>query len=145
MRGFEVASGYQNITLPTRKTAMSAGYDFYVALDTVIPPHQKMRIPTGVKAYMQKDEVLKIFLRSSIGMTQTLMLPNGVGIIDADYYNNPDNDGAIFILVYNYGESPIILSAGDRIAQGIFEHYLLSEKEAPPHHHRKGGFGSTGK
>lgn len=145
MRGFAVAKGYQNITLPHRKTAASAGYDFYVAEETLIKAGEKALIPTGVKAFMANDEVLKIYLRSGVGLAQTLMLPNGVGVVDADYYENPDNDGAIFILVYNYGSKPIILPRGERIAQGIFEKYYTTENEKPPAAQRAGGFGSTGK
>jgi dUTP pyrophosphatase len=145
MRGFEVAKGYQNITLPHRKTAFSAGYDFYVAEDTFIKAGEKKLIPTGVKAFMPADEVLKIYLRSSIGLSKSLMLPNGVGVVDADYYNNPDNDGAIFVLVYNYGNDEIKLSKDERIAQGIFEKYFTSNDESLPQSARRGGFGSTGK
>lgn len=145
MRGFEIAKGYQNISLPSRKTALSAGYDFYVSDDTLIKAGHKALIPTGVKAFMNSDEVLKIYLRSSIGLSKTLMLPNGVGVVDADYYNNPDNDGAIFVLIYNYGPDDITLLKGERIAQGIFEKYYTSEDETSPQISRFGGFGSTGK
>lgn len=143
MRGFNVAKGYQNIKLPERKTQASAGYDFYVASPITIAPGEKALVETGVKAYMASDEVLKIYLRSSIAKTYSLQMPNHVGIIDADYYENPDNDGAIFILVHNYGTHPIHLEPNSRIAQGIFEKYLISDQEIKPSRPRKGGFGST--
>jgi dUTP pyrophosphatase len=94
---------------------------------------------------MASDEVLKIYLRSSIGLSKTLMLPNGVGVVDADYYNNPENDGAIYVLIYNYGSEDVTLAKGERIAQGIFEKYLTSPNEKAPASKRNGGFGSTGK
>lgn len=42
MAKFEVVSKYKDagLRLPERKTAGSAGYDFYVAEDTLIPPHE---------------------------------------------------------------------------------------------------------
>jgi dUTP pyrophosphatase len=144
MRGFERANGYQDVTLPSRKTSHSAGYDFYVAKDTIIPKNKKVLVPTGIKAYMPKNEVLKLYLRSSVGLSKTLMLPNGVGVVDADYYGNPDNDGAIYILIYNYGDEDLTLKKDERIAQGIFERYYTSENEEAPENHRQGGFGSTG-
>lgn len=145
MRGFEVAKGYKNVVFPTRKTTQSAGYDFFVAEDTLVKANDKVLVPTGVKAFMASDEVLKIYLRSSIGLSKTLMLPNGVGVVDADYYNNPENDGAIYVLIYNYGNKDVTLAKGERIAQGIFEKYLTSPNEKAPALKRNGGFGSTGK
>ena len=143
MRGFNVAKGYQDIKLPERKTAASAGYDFYVAKTITVEPGQKALVETGVKAYMASDEVLKIYMRSSIAKNHDLQMPNHVGIIDADYYENETNDGAIFILVHNYGDVPITLDKNSRIAQGIFEKYYISDQEIKPKRPRKGGFGST--
>ncbi len=143
MRGFNVAKGYQDIKLPERKTAASAGYDFYVAKTITVEPGQKALVETGVKAYMASDEVLKIYMRSSIAKNHDLQMPNHVGIIDADYYENETNDGAIFILVHNYGTIPITLDKNSRIAQGIFEKYYVSDQEIKPNRPRKGGFGST--
>ncbi len=99
MRGFKVVKGFENssIILPKRQTKNSAGYDFYVASDTVIKAHSIALIPTGVKAYMESDEVLKIYVRSSMPMKKGLTLANNVGIIDSDYFENPDNDGHIMI------------------------------------------------
>jgi len=144
MRGFERAKGYQEVTLPHRKTSLSAGYDFYVAEDTLIKSHEKKLVPTGIKAFMPDNEVLKLYLRSSVGLSKSLMLPNGVGVIDADYYGNPENDGAIFILIFNYGDEDITLKKDERIAQGIFEKYYTSDQEETPQEQRHGGFGSTG-
>lgn len=143
MRGFNVAKGYQDIKLPERKTAASAGYDFYVAKTITVEPGQKALVETGVKAYMASNEVLKIYMRSSIAKNHDLQMPNHVGIIDADYYENETNDGAIFILVHNYGDIPITLDKNSRIAQGIFEKYYISDQEIKPKRPRKGGFGST--
>lgn len=145
MRGFKIANGYKDAILPKRSTHLSAGYDFHVAKEITLGPGEKRLVETGIKAYMQDDEVLKIYMRSSIAKKYPLNLPNGVGIIDADYFENDTNDGAIFILLHNYGNDPITLTQGMRIAQGIFQKYLLSDEEAKPKISRLGGFGSTGK
>lgn len=144
MRGFKIAKGYKDVIIPKRSTHLSAGYDFHVAKEITLNPNEKGLVETGIKAYMKDDEVLKIYMRSSIAKKYSLQLPNGVGIIDADYYENATNDGAIFILLHNYGDTPITLGKGMRIAQGIFEKYLLSDEEAKPKISRLGGFGSTG-
>lgn len=144
MRGFKVVKGYEssNIILPKRQTKNSAGYDFYVASDTIIKAHSIALIPTGVKAYMEVDEVLKIYVRSSMPMKKGLTLANNVGIIDSDYFENPDNDGHIMIQVMNFTDNDILVKKDDRIAQGIFLKYLLADDDNT-FEERKGGFGST--
>ena len=98
-RGFEVAKGYENmgVVIPERKTKYSAGYDVEAIEDTVIPPFKPGMKPTlvktGLKAYCQNDEFFMLVNRSSNPGKKGLVLANSVGIIDADYYNNPDNDG----------------------------------------------------
>ncbi len=144
MRGFKVVKGFENssIILPKRQTKNSAGYDFYVASDTVIKAHSIALIPTGVKAYMESDEVLKIYVRSSMPMKKGLTLANNVGIIDSDYFENPDNDGHIMIQVLNFSDNDILVKKNDRIAQGIFLKYLIADDDTT-NEERKGGFGST--
>ena len=144
MRGFKVVKGFENssIILPKRQTKNSAGYDFYVASDTVIKARSIALIPTGVKAYMEVDEVLKIYVRSSMPMKKGLTLANNVGIIDSDYFENPDNDGHIMIQVLNFSDNDILVKKNDRIAQGIFLKYLLTDDDTT-NEERKGGFGST--
>lgn len=100
-------------------------------------------VPTGIKACMDSNEVLKIYSRSSIATKNLVMLANNVGIIDADYYNNPDNEGHIFVPLLNFSPYDILIKKGDKIAQGIFEIYdTINDDKAEGE--RKGGFGSTG-
>ncbi len=143
MRGFEVAKGYHDIPLPKRSTRKSAGYDIATCETLIVAPNQVVKAPTGIKAYMQDDEVLKLYPRSSMA-EKGLTIPNNVGIIDADYYGNPTNDGAIFVQLYNFSKAPITITKGMRIAQGIFQKYLKATDETPPEKARAGGFGSTG-
>ena len=106
-RGFEIAKGFEdkNINLPVRKTKKAAGYDIEAAEDTVIEPFKKGDNPTlvktGLKAYMMDDEYLMLCNRSSNPKKKGLVMANSVGIIDADYYGNPDNDGAFMFAFYN--------------------------------------------
>ena len=100
-------------------------------------------VPTGIKAYMQPDEVLILVNRSSGPLKRRLILPNGVGIIDADYYDNPANEGEIFVQLVNYGLRDYHIKKGERIAQGIFVPYLVADQEEVPQAKRSGGFGST--
>lgn len=103
-------------------------------------------IPTGMKAYMQNDEVLKLFIRSNLPLNAWLILANGTGIIDADYYNNVDNEGHIFFQVINLSPVPLRILKGEFIGQGIFEKFLLTDNDADQFKGlRDGGFGSTTK
>ncbi|MCI8621654.1 MAG: dUTP diphosphatase [Clostridia bacterium] len=150
VRGFEIAKGFENsgINLPVRKTKLSAGYDVESAEDTVIPSFKKGMAPslvkTGLKAYMQEDEYLKLCNRSSNPKKKGLVLANGIGVVDADYYGNPDNDGHIMFAFYNIKEEDIQIKKGDTIGQAIFEKYLTIDEDNAEGE-RVGGFGSTSK
>lgn len=147
MRGFEKAKGFEqfDFSLPKRSTKYSAGYDIALIEDTLIPAGGIVAGKTGIKAFMQDHEVLKIYPRSSLAKRYHLTLANNVGIIDKDYYNNPDNDGHIMVSLRNFGTEDIMLRKGERVAQGIFEMYLTSPYEDAVLEDRNGGFGSTGK
>ncbi len=144
MRRFEVVTEYenQNIEIPVRATKASAGYDFAVAKDTLIRAGEIKKVPTGIKACFSKDEFLMLVARSSLPIKKTLMLPNGVGIIDSDYYGNEINEGHILVLLYNFGKADILLKKGEKIAQGIFINYRKT-KEKTDFKLRTGGFGSS--
>ena len=120
---------YEKYKLPTRDSKATAGYDFFLLEDLEINPNEIIKIPTGVKAYFEEDEVLLIFVRSSMGFNYNIRLVNQVGIIDADYYNNKDNEGHIFIKIQNEGEKTVKFSAGEAIAQGIFTKYLTTKSD----------------
>lgn len=146
MRGFEIVSKYQlhGISLPRRKTQTSAGYDLAAAAETWIKPGALAIIETGLKAYMPDDEFLGIHIRSGLAVKQCLSLINGQGIVDSDYYNNPDNEGHIMIAIFNHGQQEVYIEKGSRIAQGIFQKYLLTDTDNSHTGVRMGGFGSTG-
>lgn len=102
-------------------------------------------VHTGIKAKMKDDEVLYLFNRSSNPGKLGLMLANGVGVIDADYYGNTGNDGEIMFAFYNLGPLPITLHVGDKIGQGVFQKFLKAENATVLDKERAGGFGSTDK
>lgn len=148
LRGFEVITKYKNAdnVLPTRKTQCSAGYDIAAAEDVELLPATVTLVSTGLKAYMQNDEYLGIHIRSGLSVKNSLSLINGQGIIDADYYNNSENEGHILIAIYNNSSQSISISKGTRIAQGIFYKYLVVDTDKNCSFlTRAGGLGSTGK
>ena len=150
IRGFEIAKGFEekSINLPIRKTKYSAGYDIEAAEDIVIPSFKKGMAPTlvktGIKAYMQDDEVLMLYNRSSNPKKKGLILANSVGVVDKDYYENLDNDGHIMFAFYNIKDEDIIVKKGEAIGQGVFQKYFISDNDQAEGK-RLGGFGSTTK
>ena len=183
MAHFEKVSRFADtdIALPTRKTASSAGYDFEVVEDIVIPSYfnlymtmqeEYMRdgvgvltstptfdlntlavitkrlkakptlVSTGVKACLSPNTYLQLSVRSSCPLKYWLIMANGVGIIDADYYNNPDNEGEIFFQLINLSPYDIQLHKGDIIGQGIILPYQITDNDNAQGE-RVGGFGST--
>ncbi len=150
IRGFEVAKGFEekNINLPIRKTKYSAGYDIEAAEDCTIPSFKKGMKPTlvktGLKAYMQDDEYLMLCNRSSNPGKRGLILANSIGIIDKDYYGNPENDGAFMYAFFNVKDEDIQIKKGECIGQAIFQKYFLTDVDNAEGE-RVGGFGSTAK
>ena len=148
LRGFEVAKGFEDkkINLPERKTKYSAGYDIESAEDCIVPAFKPGMAPTliktGIKAYMQDDEMLCLYNRSSNPKKKGLVMANSVGIIDKDYYGNPDNDGHIMFAFYNFKDTDTEIKKGECIGQGIFQKYLIVDNDKAEGS-RVGGFGST--
>ena len=174
MAKFEKVSRFNEIDLPlpVRKTAESAGYDFVVAEDIIIPPYSELvnkmdayspvitpslneaaaaikaagakvsLVSTGMKCKLNPGTYLELSVRSSCPLKHWLILGNAVGIIDADYYNNPDNEGHIYFQMINLSPFDIVLQKGDTIGQGIFhKYYTVDDDNAQGE--RTGGFGST--
>jgi len=134
---------YNEYTLPKRSTKYSAGYDFVALTDFIINPNEIKLIPTGIKADMNNNEVLMIYIRSSLGFKFNIRMCNQTGIIDKDYYNNKDNEGHIFVKLQNEGDTPKEFKQGENIVQGIFLNYLTVDNEEEITKERIGGVGST--
>lgn len=145
MRRFEKVSTYTNLDyeLPVRSTNHSAGYDIASIEDVIIKPKEVYLVKTGIKVKMPTNEVLLLIARSSLPIKKGLMVPNGVGVIDSDYYY-ADNEGHIMIQLYNFTDENVEITKGERLAQGIFTNYFKTVTDDTEEKIRLGGFGSTG-
>ena len=134
---------YDLIRLPRRATAGSAGYDFFAPVDVQLAPGETIKIPTGIRAQMEQEWVLKVYPRSGLGFKYRLQMNNTVGIIDSDYFYS-DNEGHMFIKVTNDSREgkTVELGQGVGFAQGIFIPYGITVDDECSDV-RNGGFGST--
>ena len=135
---------YDEYILPRRATMFSAGYDFFALFDICIEPGEVKKVPTGIKAIMNDDEALFLYVRSSMGFKYNVRLTNQVGIVDRDYYGNPSNDGHIWVSLQNHGDSDFVIKKGTAFCQGIFMKYLLTDDDSCEAV-RVSGIGSTNK
>lgn len=155
-RGFEICKGYEdkNINLPKRQTKHAVGYDIEAAEDTLIPSlfrlvseksdvlNKPTLVKTGIKAYFEPDEVMYLFNRSSGPSKRGLVNAPSVGVFECDYYSNSSNDGEILVSLYNFSNEDIIIKKGERIAQAVFQKFLITDNDIADGI-RLGGFGST--
>jgi dUTP pyrophosphatase len=131
---------YNAYNLPKRKTKFAAAYDFHAMGDYMLKPGETMKIPTGVKVAMENDEVLLLISRSSMGFKYNVRLCNQVGVIDADYYNNKDNEGHMWIRIQNEGNEDYHIKKGDGMCQGMFIKYLTVDDEENDFSERKSNY-----
>lgn len=136
----------EDIKLPERSTLNSAGYDFFAIEDVTLPAKKLTRVMTGVKCELMPNQVLILANRSSNPSKKGLILANGVGVIDADYYGNPDNDGEMGFEFYNILDEDVVIKKGEKLGQGIIMKFDKTEDDyiSNPYKTRVGGFGSTG-
>ena len=141
----EIKKVYDCIKLPKRATSGSAGYDFFVPVAITLEPGKTVKVPTGIRAKMEDDWVLKLYPRSGLGFKYRLQLNNTVGIIDSDYYNS-DNEGHIFAKITNDSNEgkTVEIAEGTGFMQGIFIEYGITLDDEVTDV-RNGGFGSTTK
>ena len=123
---------YESYNLPRRETKYAAGYDFYALFDFTLKPGEIMKVPTGIKVNMEGDDVLLLMDRSSQGFKYNVRFCNQVGVIDKDYYNNPNNEGHMWIRIQNEGDKDYVVKCGDGICQGLFMKYLVVDNEESP-------------
>lgn len=120
---------YEEYQLPVRKTKGSAGYDFLALKDFSIKPGEIKKVPTGIKARFPEEEVLMLFVRSSMGFKWNVRLCNQVGVIDSDFYNNQDNEGHIWLALQNEGDKEFVINKGEGFGQGVFMKYYTVDDE----------------
>lgn len=141
----ELKEIYEELPLPKRATKGSAGYDFFAPFDITLAPGQTIKIPTGIRAKMEDNWVLKLYPRSGLGFKFRLQLNNTVGIIDSDYYYS-SNEGHIFAKITNDSNEGKTVSVKKftGFIQGIFLEYGITYDDEVEEI-RDGGFGSTTK
>ena len=128
--------------LPERSTKHSAGYDFFAPTVIIIEPHEQTKLMfTDIKVKLDKDKVLMLYPRSSLGM-KGIALANTVGIIDADYYNNTKNEGNIGFSLVNNSDKQVIIQQGEKFMQGVITRFYTTDDDDAKRT-REGGFGST--
>lgn len=139
----DIRDMYESLSLPKRATKGSAGYDFYAPFAFSLPPGATIKIPTGIRAKMDENWVLKIYPRSGLGFKFRLQMNNTVGIIDSDYFYS-DNEGHIFVKLTNDSNEgrTVDVTAGMGLVQGIFLEYGITVDDDADGV-RNGGFGST--
>lgn len=133
----------EDIKLPERSTLDSAGYDFFAIEDVILPAKKLTRVMTGVKCELMPNQVLILANRSSNPSKKGLVLINGIGVIDADYYGNPDNDGEMGFEFYNIFDEDVIIKKGEKLGQGIIMKFDKTEDDCVIKT-RESGWGSTG-
>lgn len=120
---------YKSYKLPSRSSSKTAGYDFYLIEDVILNPGEIVKIPSGIKAYFEEDEVLLLIVRSSTGFKYNIRLVNQVGVTDSDYYNNSSNEGHLFFKLQNESNETYTFKAGDKLVQGVFMKYLITDSD----------------
>lgn len=136
--------GQSDVIIPKRSTKFSAGYDIYSPIDIAIPAGEIVTIWSNIKACCNENECILLLVRSSLGR-KDICLANSVGLIDCDYYSNPDNDGNIGVSLKNRGSVDYQINKNDKIAQLLFVPYLTIDDEEETNAIRNSGFGSTGR
>ena len=129
--------------LPERSTKNAAGYDFYNPEEVEINPGEIVYVKTGVKAKFPEEVALLLLNRSSNPKKKGLELANGIGLVDADYYDNPDNEGEIAFAFKNTRDCVVVIEEGEKLGQGMFVPFFITNDDNTENE-RTGGFGSTG-
>ena len=136
----------EDIRFPERSTLNSAGYDFFSLEEILFPAKTITRVFTGIKCELMPNQVLILANRSSNPSKKGLILINGIGVVDADYYENSDNDGEIAFEFYNMLDEDITIKKGEKLGQGLILKFDKIEDDyvSNPYKTRNGGWGSTG-
>ncbi len=131
---------YESIKIPQRDSNATAGYDIYLLNDITLKSGETIKLPTGLKCIFEKDEVLLLIVRSSMGFKYNIILCNQVGVIDSDYYNNQDNEGHIWIKIQNESTEDVKFNKGDAVVQGIFFKYLTTKSDTTLNQERRSDY-----
>lgn len=144
--GFDEYINPENIQLPRRATYYSAGYDFVSPITVTLKPGELIKIPSGIKCKIEIPGLyLELHMRSSMSIKGLSIGHGSTSVIDADYYDNENNEGMILLPIKNNTDEDITINKGDKIVQGIFTNYYIIDNDSPVANKRFGGVGSTGR
>ena len=130
--------------IPERGSKFSAGYDLSADINKniLIRPHETVKIPTGLSFEVPEGYFGGLYARSGLATKQGLRPANAVGVADSDYR------GEYIVALHNDSDATRIIEPGQRIAQVVFQPYLVCELEEAgtlsDTQRGSGGFGSTG-
>jgi dUTP pyrophosphatase len=136
---------YEDLLEPGASTSDAVGYDFFSPFDFTLNPGGVINIPTGIKAKLDPQVALIIVPRSSLGFKYQVRLANTVGVIEAGYFDNPKNEGHIWVKLQNNGSTFMFIEKGEAFCQGLLVHTLRTNKDNRKQVKREGGLGSTNK
>ncbi len=149
----KVSYAQEEAVLPVRSTQTSAWYDFFASEDVVIPSLFKALqkwefikptfIPTHIKAFIPENMFLQLANRSGNPLKVGILMANWVWIVDADYYNNPDNEWHIQWIFWNMTAEDVVIKKGQKVFQWVFVEYKTVENEEENFSERNWWFGST--
>jgi len=132
-----------NLPLPSYQTTGAAGFDLVTRADTTIPSGAFGLVPANVIVEIPYGYALFVASRSSTPRRTGLVIPHGIGIVDADYHGDDDE---VKVQVWNTTNRPVTVCRGDRIAQGLLVKIesVSWQVESGMFGDTRGGFGSTG-
>jgi dUTP pyrophosphatase len=131
------------LELPRYQTAGAAGMDLRADEPVDLAPGERRLVPTGIAVAIPPGWEGQVRPRSGLALKLGLGIANGPGTIDSDYR------GEVGVILVNWGQEPVRLSRGERIAQlvvaPVTRGSLVEVAELPGTGRGGGGFGSTGR
>lgn len=125
---------------PQRSYPGDAGDDLHCSDNIVVPPHTYVDTPTDISIKLPDGFFGRIVGRSSTMRRHGLLVIEG--IIDSGF------TGSLFVCVYNPKPDPVVIIAGQRLAQFILhpivETNYRAVTELPQTERGENGFGSSG-
>lgn len=134
----------QTLELPKYETEGAVGFDIMARGEHKVMPKEIKLIPSNLIVEVPDKYMLVIASRSSTPIKKGFLPPHGFGVIDTDYCGPEDE---IKVQVYNFTDKEVLISHGEKIAQGVFvrvDRFEIEESSENFKDSSRGGFGSTG-
>lgn len=107
----------------------------------LVSPNRPFTFPIGLKAKFEDGEWLGATVNDIY--KKQMIFANLTPVIDADYYNNPKNEGLIFVGLVNITDEELVIKEHSVICEFWAKPFYLLSNEVPPEQSRSGGIGST--